>query len=203
MKTLARLVVYLSAMFVVYIAALLALRPWHTRWGATDEEVGKPLPGDEFAKHGFSAIHAITIHAPRAVVWEWLVQIGQDRAGFDSFTVFENVFRAEMHNAGTINPAWQDLRAGDYVRLASKKNYGDIPLRRVTAIEKDHYLVLDRWGAFVLEEIDPQTTRFIVRSHEGDPIGGHVLNFLFWEPAHFIMECRMLHGIKRRAEHTA
>src|SRR5215218_4389272 len=23
------------------------IRPWHLRWGATDEEIGKPLPGDE------------------------------------------------------------------------------------------------------------------------------------------------------------
>ena len=164
MRKLARIVVNLAAMFVVYITTLLALRPWHNRWGATDEEVEKPLPGDEFAKQGFSSIHAIRIHAPRPEVWKWLVQIGQDRAGFYSFTIFENLFRAEMQNADRINPEWQDLRAGDYVRLA---------------------------------------TRFIVRSHEGNPIGGHVLNFLFWEPAHFIMETGMLHGIKRRAEHAA
>src|SRR5690349_10366049 len=28
-------------------AYILAVRPWHTRWGATDEECEETLPGDE------------------------------------------------------------------------------------------------------------------------------------------------------------
>jgi len=46
-------------------AALYALRvrPWHRRWGATEEEV----------------TDAITIDAPVGDVWPWLAQIGQGR----------------------------------------------------------------------------------------------------------------------------
>ncbi len=51
--------------------------------GATDAEVEKTLPGDEFvAQPKVNATHAITINAPVEKVWPWLVQIGQRRAGF-------------------------------------------------------------------------------------------------------------------------
>ena len=80
--------------FVAYAGALIALRPWHTRWGATDEELSKRLPGDELVPNRVICNHAITIDAP----------------------------------------------------------------------------------------------------------GGRLMNFLFWDPAHFIMECGMLLGIKRSAE---
>jgi hypothetical protein len=66
--------------------------------------------------------------------------------------------------------------------------------------------VLKPWGAFVLRPIDERTTRLIIRS-QGDyspDLKNAVLNFLLWrvvfEPAHFIMERKMLLGIKERAE---
>ena len=40
-----------------YAGALIALRPWHTRWGATDDEVRKSLPGDELAPNGVVCNH--------------------------------------------------------------------------------------------------------------------------------------------------
>ncbi len=95
------------------------------------------------------------------------MQIGEDRAGFYSYTALENLFLPDMHNADRIVPEWQDLKVGQSVRLASKKRYGDIPLVRVAAIEPNRYLVLEGWRAFVLEEIDANTTRLIIRSHEG------------------------------------
>jgi len=202
MKLLLRIVVNLAAAFAVYIIAVLAWRPWHMRWGATNQEVLKPLPGDDLAPHGTTSVHAITIRAPREEVWKWLVQIGQDRAGFYSFTFFENLFHLDTRNVDRIVPEWQELEAGDFVRLASKKRFGDQPLVRVAALEPNHYLVLERWGAFVLEPIDAMTTRLIIRSHEGNPMAGRLLSLLFWEPANFVMELGMLHGIKRRAERT-
>jgi hypothetical protein len=138
-----------------YAGALIALRPWHTRWSAADDEVQKHLPGDELAPNGAGCNHAISIHAPVSEVWKWLVQIGQDRAGFYSYTWLENLFLCDMHNADRIVPEWQRLQK-DSVRLASKKVYGDIPLLRVVGIEPEHYLILERWGAFVLEPIDTE-----------------------------------------------
>lgn len=50
-------------------AALLAyaglVRPWHLRWGATPDETGRPLPGDELVDNPrFVSTRAVTINAP-------------------------------------------------------------------------------------------------------------------------------------------
>jgi hypothetical protein len=68
------------------------IRPWHLHWGATDEEVKEPLPGDEVVSHPrLEATHAITIDAPASDIWPWLVQMGQNRGGFYSYTWLENL----------------------------------------------------------------------------------------------------------------
>jgi len=73
-------------------AYVLAVRPWHLRWGATDEEVSRPMPGDELVAHpNVLSTHAITINAPVEEVWPWLVQIGQDKGGFYSYSWLENL----------------------------------------------------------------------------------------------------------------
>jgi hypothetical protein len=135
-------------------------------------------------------------------VWPWLAQIGQDRAGFYSYTWLENVVLAGMRNADRIHPEWQQLRAGDSVRLASRAVYGDLPLVPVAAVVPNEHLVLAGWGAFVLRAIDDTTTRLIVRSHAQGGSGPlrRAFDFLVFEPAHFVMERGMLLGIKRRAE---
>lgn len=179
-----------------------AIRPWHLRWGATDEEIEQPLPGDELAPHPkLRATHAITINAPAADVWPWLVQMGQDRGGFYSYTWLENLVGCDMHNADEVVSEWQELKVGDNVWLHPKA-----PPTKVAAIEPGHAIVLKGWGAFVLKSIDEKTTRLIIRS-QGDyepDLKNPVLNFLLWrvvfEPAHFVMERKMLLGIKERAE---
>ena len=182
-----------------------AIRPWHLRWGATDEEMDQPLPGDEFAPHPkLRATHAITINAPAADIWPWLLQMGQDRGGFYSYTWLENLAGCHMHNADEVVPEWQELKVGDSVWLHPKA-----PPTKVAAIEPGRAIVLKGWGAFVLKSIDEKTTRLIIRS-QGDyepDLKNPVLNFLLWrivfEPAHFIMERKMLLGIKERAEKLA
>lgn len=190
------------AALVGYVAVLAIFRRYYVQWGATDEEVAQPLPGDELMDHA-SANHAITIHAPVETVWPWLVQIGQDRAGFYSYSFLENLVLAGIHNANRVVPAWQHLKAGDTIRLGSKKVYGDSTLLPVGALEENHYLVLKGWGAFVLQPVDDHTTRFIIRSH-GRKEGwlNRILLFLLFDPIHFIMERRMLLGIKQRAERS-
>jgi len=38
------------AVVVVTAAYLLYVRPWQLRWGAIDEEIERPMPGDEIVK---------------------------------------------------------------------------------------------------------------------------------------------------------
>ena len=72
------------------IAFHLALGPvlhrWRTRWGATDAELHRPLPGDDLVpRPDWSYTHAVTVRAPRAVVWQWLVRLGRARRwGYDA-----------------------------------------------------------------------------------------------------------------------
>ena len=75
-----------SFIAVVTIVYWFFVRPWHLRWGTTDEEVDMTLPGDDILRTPESQVtHAITIDAPAETVWPWLVQIGQGRAGFYSY----------------------------------------------------------------------------------------------------------------------
>ena len=186
-------------------AYALGIRPWHLRWGATDEEVNQHLIGDELAPSPkLRATHAVTINAPAVDVWPWLVQMGQTRGGFYSYTWLENLVGCDMQNADEIVPEWQELKVGDKVWLHPKA-----PPVEVAAIEPGRAIVLKGWGAFVLQPIDEKTTRLIIRS-QGDynpDLKNPILNFFLWrvvfEPAHFIMERKMLLGIKARAEKLA
>ena len=83
-------------------------------WGSTWDEVVRPLPGDDLiANPLYVTTRAITIDAPAAAVWPWLVQLGQDRGGFYTYDWLENLFRLDIHSADEIHPEWQDPTAGE------------------------------------------------------------------------------------------
>jgi hypothetical protein len=76
---------------------------------------------------------------------------------------------------------------------------------RVGEVEQNRVLVLENWGAFVLEPADASTTKLIVRTRRagGVSLSGLALaplGLLAFEPAHFIMECEMLLGVNERVE---
>jgi hypothetical protein len=101
-----------GAALVVY---LLYVRPRHIRWGATDEEVERPMPGDEVVERPtFVATRAVTIEATSEEVWPWLVQIGSGRAGFYSYDWIDNAGRP---NAREIIPELQHVDVGDLVGM--------------------------------------------------------------------------------------
>jgi hypothetical protein len=187
---------------------VFALRPRHLRWGATDEEVEETLPGDEVLprpKH--VATHAVTIDARASEVWPWLVQIGQNRAGFYSYDWLENLFGCDMHNANRVVAEWQTIREGDVVWL-----HPQAPPLPVIIVEPQRTLVLGgqagdenarggTWG-FFLKETDDRKTRLIIRIRWDRKRGilSWLGNYVVLEPAHFVMERRMLLGIKQRVE---
>lgn len=64
-------IILIAAVFLAYFAAI---RPWHMRWGATDDEVRMSLPGDQYiAKNAEVSTRALTIRAPASTVWKWLI----------------------------------------------------------------------------------------------------------------------------------
>jgi len=79
LRILAGFPVFLAGASVSYA---LAVRPRLLRWGATDEELARPYPGAGIIPNGTrAATMAVTIEAPPAQVWPWLVQMGYDLAG--------------------------------------------------------------------------------------------------------------------------
>lgn len=189
------------------------LRPWYSTWGATEPEVHGALPGDDLVPHPrLTTTRAITISAPIASVWPWLVQIGQGRGGLYSYELLENLIGCDIHNVDRVIPELQNLQPGDPVRLGPQ----GYPFYRVAAVERDKALVLQaanpRTGepgtgswAFVLTQISAPTTRLLIRSRTDYAPG--IANLITWriitDPLHFVMERKMLLTIKERAERSA
>ncbi|HEX4923447.1 MAG TPA: hypothetical protein VFV50_05155, partial [Bdellovibrionales bacterium] len=72
-------------------------------WGATREEMQLRLPGEEFLENKeIATTQAITIHAAPHQVWPWLVQVGQGRGGFYSYSALENFFGCQIENVSEI-----------------------------------------------------------------------------------------------------
>lgn len=203
----------LGSFVAILVLYVLLLRPWMLRWGASPEEVRKPLPGDKLAPNSNqSSTRAITIHAPPQAVWGWVAQIGQERGGFYSYQSLENLVGCQITNAERVTPEWE-LQVGDSVRLGAQEA---LPGYRVVQAAAPHVLVLQgvnpqtndldpvTWQ-YILEALPDNHTRLIVRSRmRFEP---SVPNFILWrvitEPLHFIMEQKMLRGIKARAERAA
>ena len=80
-------------------------RRWHLRWGATPGEVDAALPGDELLPRAqFRCTRAITIQAPPALVWPWLVQVGCLRAVSTATTSWTtSATRAHMTSSPSSN----------------------------------------------------------------------------------------------------
>jgi hypothetical protein len=56
---------------------LQVLGPWQRRWGATDGEVRRAMPGDALLRPDApSTMRAMAIDAPPEEVFPWLLQIG-------------------------------------------------------------------------------------------------------------------------------
>ncbi|HWR16419.1 MAG TPA: hypothetical protein VN577_16470 [Terriglobales bacterium] len=213
----------LSALFGLGMAAGVAyamrVRPSLLNWGATEDESEMHLLGDDLAPNcRYRATRAVTINAPVEKVWPWLVQIGQDRAGFYSYSWLENLFLADMRNADEIVPEFQERRVGDTVWLANPQRYGGRARMVVAALEPYRSLALVMpqdmgrleegetavygcWS-FHVRSLHGGRTRLLVRSRAGDysSLPHMVFEFLVFDPAHFVMERKMMLGIKERAE---
>jgi hypothetical protein len=197
----------------------LAVRPRLLRWGATDEELREPFPGAELIPGGRrGATMAVTIDAPPARVWPWLLQMGCDRAGWYSWDRLDN---SGVPSAEDIHPEWQTLAVGD--RLACTPS-GSVWFE-VAALEPERFLGLrspidlrtwrpfdtagprpryyaDGLWAFRLKALPEGRTRLVVSGYgAARPRALQTLaEWIFWEPAHWVMQTRQFENLKRRAE---
>ena len=196
------------------------VRPRMLRWGATDRELEAPFPGASIIPDGKrGSLMAVTIDAPPSAVWPWLLQMGCDRAGFYSWDQLDNGGRPSAEEP---HPEWQSLAVGDRIFATPNREHWF----EVAAIERERFFAVracftrdghpydpratrpssfsDTLWAFELRPLAHHRTRLLVTtygtvSHMG-PLTA--LNYVFWEPAHWIMQTRQFTNLKRRAERT-
>jgi hypothetical protein len=206
-----RLRVAAAGAIIVYGLGAVVLWPLYRAWGSLPAEHGLVLPGDPDRRQASLELqHAVTVNAPPEAVWAWLVQLGQDRAGFYSYDWLERAFGVNIRNTYEIRPEWQARQAGDRVR-ATQENYlrgafGREPGWTVTEVVPNRAMVLQYWGAFVLEPTADGKTRFIIRTKVADPgvpVWAAPLDMVAFQLPHFIMERRMMLRIKSLAESQA
>ncbi|MEY2443325.1 MAG: hypothetical protein QOJ46_2751 [bacterium] len=183
-----------SALMLGAAATYVAAVPRIRGWGATAAEREGPMTGDETVTDpGVQHTRAVAIDAPAERVWPWLVQIGQDRAGFYSYTWLENLVGCRMRNADRIHPEWQQRAVGDTLLLHPQAGY------EIVALEPGRALALEAAWYFAVEPDGPQASRLIARWRcPQGPL--NTIFALLFELPHFVMERKMLLGIKRRAE---
>jgi len=188
------------------IAYPLFFRRWCLTWGARPGEVSMKLPGDELLSDaGLVSTRAITIDAPPAAIWPWLVQMGSGRGGAYTYDWIENLAGLHMHSARQVLPQFQHLEVGDELPLGPGR-----PVMRVEVCDPERTLAIriadGNWvWIFALVAEDGQT-RLISRNRiaaQGGPLPVRLFNLLVMEPGSLVMERKMLLGIKQRAEDLA
>lgn len=208
MKRFFKLLGILTGFAVTAILIIAALMPWMDRWGATKNEIAASFPGDELVPLPRVIYNrAVTINATAEEIYPWLVQMGAERGGMYSYSWFEtNLLRCELINADRIHEEWQDLKAGDKVKMCPGDNWGP-PAYEVALLEADHAMVIGhqengKWSdvwQFILVPQTNGTTRLIARGR--DLKSGGIWDVI--RPGQFVMERGMLLSIKDRAESLA
>jgi hypothetical protein len=181
-----------------------AIRPGQLRWGATPEELARPLPGDQLvADSSLCATRAVMIAGRPEDIWPWIIQIGYDRAGFYGYDLIENLgSKRGIRSADKIVPDLQRLAVGDRVYMSR------IAYLVIHSMTPHNFLV---WsgaeypvtGAFTfgLFPVDEKNTRLVIRArlryHWTD---SRILLDLFTEFGDHVAVPRMLLGIRDRVE---
>jgi hypothetical protein len=170
-------------------------RSWHLRWGATDAEATAAMPGDDLLPRAqFRPTRAITIDAPPAAVWPWLVQVGFGRAGWYSDDLLDNHARPSLRE---IDPDLQKLEVGQWVSMTPTPS--ERTAWKVDSFAENEWLLWrkpDSTWSWVLRDLGDGRTRLVSRVH-AVVSGFWVVLFEFGD---FAMMRRMLLGIRQRAE---
>ena len=176
-------------------------RPWHSRWGATNDEVMLLMPGDELIEMPtFNVTRAITIQACPEEVWPWIVQIGYGRAGFYSYDLLDNLGKP---SANRIIPELQHIEVGTWIPMSGKVS--EETAFRVMAFEPNRWMLWNKaastW-AWKLIPIDEESTRLIIRlkCQYRWTRPTIVTDLALMEIGDFPMMRKLMLGIKQRAE---
>jgi hypothetical protein len=192
----------LAVVLAVVILTFSFLIPWTHNYGATAEELGRTFHGDELISDPIvNWTHGITINAPPEEVWPWIIQIGDTRAAYYSFTFIENMFGDPdlYHNADRIHPEWQNppIDQGIIVDFLKIKECEANQFMLASEDVPDMNWTWLWW----IEPEGNNATRLIIRmrievpGQAGISALGEAINL-----TGFVMEVGMLNGLKARAE---
>jgi hypothetical protein len=179
------------------------LRRWYLTWGARCDEVDRVLPGDDLLPEpDILSTRAISIVAPPAAVWPWLVQMGSGRGGAYTYDWIENLLGLGMHSADRILPQFQRLEVGDMLPVGPRG-----PGMRAEIVDAERTLVFrsedGSWVWIFALFVENGETRLVSRNRIATPgasTAGRLVNRWVMEPGSLVMERKMLIGIKQRAE---
>ncbi len=196
---------------------------------ASKQEQRQTMPADSLIPDVIGTkTHAITIHAPFEGVWPWLAQMGAGRAGWYSYDRIDNgghpssefiLPEYQQIVPGDILPALP--RAQEAFIVAEV----EVPRHLVLTVPDASGDIQVSWE-FLLQPVDQGSTRLIVRvrisqrwpapiQEESTSMHDFIMieriyALLHYIPkpimlsvasiGHYVMEARMLRGIKRRAE---
>lgn len=207
MKLAPKILRFLSVLAILVILItvyLFLIRPSQLRWGATQEELLRAMPGDELVAHPtFVATRAISIRGRPEQIWPWIAQMGYDRAGYYGYDLIENVGSTTgIRSADAILPALQHPATGDVLPISKVAHL------TFGAIQPYRYLIWQSEakphdGAFTwaLYPIDESQTRLVSRIRLRYHRAGRALALdLFTEFADHVAVPKILAGVRDRVE---
>lgn len=173
-------------------------------WGATRGEAAGALPGDELLPDAHVvSTRAVTIAAPPADVWPWLVQMGPgERGGAYTYDWIENLLGLDMHSVDRVLPQFQHVEQGDVVPDRRGR-----PWMRFDRVEPQRVLAARSpdggwvWSFVLVEQAG--WTRLLSRNRIRARSLRERLALAPMIPGSLLMERKMLLGIRRRAERLA
>ncbi len=196
----------LLGLLLLFSIVYIFLPGWIETYGATGEEVNDVYFGDEILPEPLIMwTHAISIAAPPEDVWPWVVQIGQSRGGYYSYTFIENLIAQDgsYKNASCVLPKFQHPQTGDMIITDLLPLYDIKPDDHFFAATEDFFGIGWTWGWY-LKPAENDSTRLIIRmkiQSDGDGLPSAAVWFM--NAGGFVMENAMLRGIKDRAEGRA
>jgi hypothetical protein len=194
-------------LLIIVVLTVTLLTPWMDRWGATDEEIAAAFPGDELLPQPLDFVNrAVSIHASPEYIYPWIMQLDAEKGGWYSYDWLETyVIQCPMQNADELHEEWMEREVGDVVKMCPGESCP--PPYIVAQIIPNEAIVMGhqedgKWVDIYQFVIVPQndgSSRLILRTRT-NMVGG------FWNiihPGAFVMERKMLLGIKERAEALA
>lgn len=186
--------------FIVYLARL---RAWQLRWGATDEELSRHMPGDDIvAAPSFDATRAVTVNAAPQYIFPWIVQMGVTRAGWYSYDLLDNLGRP---SATTLLPECQPIKVDDLIAMSPDGKQG----LHVKDFKPDEWILWwEKSGAtswvWSFYPVTETQTRLVTRVRvKYNLLSLDIFFNLLIEFCDIIMMRKCMLGIKERAEKLA